>query len=378
MWKHRQIGFTQVELLIVLAIIAILALILFPVLSRARENARQSSCIANVRQIVSAISMYAQDHDEQLIGDPVRQSWSAQLSTYNEPAIYNCPTKSGSANTLHPDYGFNAALFGLAIGNIVEPDSAVLVVDLKPGVSEKNFAITDPDREIDPRHSHGVTVGFADGHVGHVTIVGQDIYEQFVALGLHFTADNSPLPWKVIAMGSGDTVNLSGRGSQGYFIFNGSGDFPALRPSYATSWDMAAFGKHSQNAATGWNFSGVDEGCSARLVCRDDRTFTGAAWTAQPAKDSYKVTVTLAKDDTATHIITFWTPWCHPNLEARDEQVSITGADNRQASFQLRDLRYTRGAYVTFSFTGPITITIADTPPDGESSTISLGALLFD
>ncbi|MDI9584136.1 MAG: prepilin-type N-terminal cleavage/methylation domain-containing protein, partial [Acidobacteriota bacterium] len=44
-------GFTLIELLVVIAIIAILAAILFPVFARAREKARQSSCLSNAKQI---------------------------------------------------------------------------------------------------------------------------------------------------------------------------------------------------------------------------------------------------------------------------------------------------------------------------------------
>ena len=47
----RRSGFTLIELLVVIAIIAILAAILFPVFARAREKARQASCLSNLRQI---------------------------------------------------------------------------------------------------------------------------------------------------------------------------------------------------------------------------------------------------------------------------------------------------------------------------------------
>lgn len=60
-------GFTLIELLVVIAIIAILAAILFPVFARAREQARKSACISNLKQIGTAILMYAQDYDEQIV-----------------------------------------------------------------------------------------------------------------------------------------------------------------------------------------------------------------------------------------------------------------------------------------------------------------------
>ena len=57
-------GFTLIELLVVIAIIAILAAILFPVFARARESARRTVCVSNVKQFGLAWMMYIQDYDE--------------------------------------------------------------------------------------------------------------------------------------------------------------------------------------------------------------------------------------------------------------------------------------------------------------------------
>jgi len=57
-------GFTVIELLVVVAIIAILAALLLPALARARESARRIACVGNVRQINLATRMYADEHDD--------------------------------------------------------------------------------------------------------------------------------------------------------------------------------------------------------------------------------------------------------------------------------------------------------------------------
>jgi prepilin-type N-terminal cleavage/methylation domain-containing protein/prepilin-type processing-associated H-X9-DG protein len=83
MQKRR--GFTLIELLVVIAIIAILAAILFPVFARAREKARQISCLSNMKQLGMALMMYAQDWDD----------------TYPRCYIYMDPSKGGSAGYHH-------------------------------------------------------------------------------------------------------------------------------------------------------------------------------------------------------------------------------------------------------------------------------------
>ncbi|BCM92309.1 hypothetical protein IAD21_04188 [Abditibacteriota bacterium] len=62
--SSKSSAFTLIELLVVIAIIAILAAILFPVFARARENARKTSGLSNLKQIGLGLMQYLQDYDE--------------------------------------------------------------------------------------------------------------------------------------------------------------------------------------------------------------------------------------------------------------------------------------------------------------------------
>jgi prepilin-type N-terminal cleavage/methylation domain-containing protein/prepilin-type processing-associated H-X9-DG protein len=103
--KNRALrkGFTLIELLIVIAIIALLAAILFPVFSRARENARRASCQSNLKQIGLGIMQYTQDYDEkmpyhQIFNPPVPQEvpWQFSIQPYVKSVqLFKCPSNVG-------------------------------------------------------------------------------------------------------------------------------------------------------------------------------------------------------------------------------------------------------------------------------------------
>jgi competence protein ComGC len=98
MLERRRRAFTLIALLVVVAIIAILAAILFPVFAQAREKARQTSCLSNMKQIGMAITMYVTDyeaypmHSSPSSANP-RTRWPDYISPYvkNEP-LFICPS----------------------------------------------------------------------------------------------------------------------------------------------------------------------------------------------------------------------------------------------------------------------------------------------
>ena len=110
--SRLQEGFTLIELLVVIAIIAILAAILFPVFAQAREKARQSACMSNMKQLSLAVIQYSQDYDE-AFPNGLQDGWYAQTWSYNvQPyiksvAVFRCPSDFGA--DLVPKDGSNDA-----------------------------------------------------------------------------------------------------------------------------------------------------------------------------------------------------------------------------------------------------------------------------
>jgi prepilin-type N-terminal cleavage/methylation domain-containing protein/prepilin-type processing-associated H-X9-DG protein len=98
----RRNGFTLIELLVVIAIIAILASILFPVFARAREKARQTSCLSNLKQLALGSAMYSQDYDGAYINSWVPgSSWLEMIQPYVKSwQVMKCPSMSYAAGAV--------------------------------------------------------------------------------------------------------------------------------------------------------------------------------------------------------------------------------------------------------------------------------------
>jgi len=167
-------GFTLIELLVVIAIIAILAAILFPVFAKAREKARQTSCLNNQKQIVTASLMYAQDHDEML---PDAGSFWGALGL--DKGVLKCASKSRLTNA----YFFNGGadnggfhLSGKALGKIATPEQAMVVADGLQQYIPDGWASASGtpllgnghgmnDVLDTTRHGGSIIIGYLDGHV---------------------------------------------------------------------------------------------------------------------------------------------------------------------------------------------------------------------
>ncbi len=100
-------AFTLIELLVVIAIIAILAAILFPVFAAAKESAKATQVLAQMKQIGTAMYMYGTDYDDMFVkwvvgtGQPRNGFYRDDLLSW--PQALNPYTKNGMPNRSHPN-----------------------------------------------------------------------------------------------------------------------------------------------------------------------------------------------------------------------------------------------------------------------------------
>ncbi len=216
---RRRAAFTLIELLVVIAIIAILAAILFPVFAKARERARQTSCLSNMKQLGTAGMMYIQDFDETMFAYSVSvvapdgngtSYWTNLLDPYvKQRNLWTCPSFDDSlgatisansttygVNLNHVVTSVNGSPAPFAIAEFKRPASLLWLTDSQsskllrsrdttckgfqqgylavycPDVSTQNPPVThsaqcaevEQTRAVDARHNGGANVLFVDTH----------------------------------------------------------------------------------------------------------------------------------------------------------------------------------------------------------------------
>ena len=220
-------GFTLIELLVVLAIIGVLAALLFPMFARVRESARTASCASNLKQIGMALTLYVNDHNQRYppICYPAGLTWVDAVYPYvKSPGVFECPDAehgryvpggsssspfipgdaplvtgttqqygdNGSYDIVMPlvevkttkiEKGYERVYYieqkSVSVNKYAFPSSTILVLDgrdltlyfhnnyatINPGIDPIHTVADLKDGGVLPVHGEGVNLLYVDGHV---------------------------------------------------------------------------------------------------------------------------------------------------------------------------------------------------------------------
>lgn len=223
--EDQRNGFTLMELLVMIAVVTIMAAILFPVLARVRARVRQAACASNLAQIARAGMMYVQDNDERFPScyklasppyevdprtslQPYIKNWDLFYCPERHTVLYECLDPAhdfrpdsrcmgygynwgsglgwGASSTkadglVRPAAGVTDVVLGVAMSEIMAPSHCffygdtndyffiTLLREAMPGVrrgGETDATTNDMGKPYEPpRHIDGNNFAFVDGHV---------------------------------------------------------------------------------------------------------------------------------------------------------------------------------------------------------------------
>ncbi len=251
MHKDRRLfGFTLIELLVVIAIVAILAAILFPVFAQAREKARQTHCLSNLRQLGTAFRAYASDYDERMPGPapgdsntyprsglpywmytpyrwgieghwvpgiwvfaygwndpsraPINPWWrdnggpvkGALYPYVKNPRIYVCPSDRRPEKLL--SYSMNYFMGFIPDATVERPAEVIVLVDEQLTLND-GFFVPPPVDCPSIVHNHGATFLFYDAHAKWGRVTGSPRYNNATdcpnVFPLRYFCPYIPFPW---------------------------------------------------------------------------------------------------------------------------------------------------------------------------------------